>query len=306
MSRTVARRLTAALVVTIVVAGCIDRGPPSTEDQMRSMGLAPDILVTIDERTEVTIRSNDGTPELLVFVADVFGGSRLGVNPASRPTVGAGMVGDATSPGPRPDGLPGPAYQYLFGADQGPIAKVETDEPEARIELVNPDIDGWLIVVPETVGADYVPWRLVGTDGAVVYASAGIGMPDFGLEVDARTKVFERSRDGVPELLVYTPNAFGGADLAVTGADTLTVNGGLAGTATSPGYRYLFGAGQGPLQSERGIIAQPSDRAELLNAVDWGWVIIVPDSVPIDDVRWRLIDPDGIPIYAATGLTPER
>jgi hypothetical protein len=306
MSRILTRRLLAALVLTVFLAACIDRGPPSTEDQMRSLGLPLDNLVTIDERTEVSIRSNDGTPELLVFVADVFGGSRLGVNPASRPTVNGGMVGDATSPGQSIDNQRGPAHQYLFGAGQGPIARVETDEPEARVELVNPDIDGWLIVVPETVGADYVPWRLVGTDGAVVYASAGIGMPDFGVEVDARTKVFERSRDRVPELLIYSPNAYGGADLAVTAADTPTVNGGLAGTVTSPGHRYLFGAGQGPLDSERGIIAQPSDRAELLNAVDWGWVIIVPDSVPIGDVRWQLIDPDGTPIYAATGLTPER
>jgi hypothetical protein len=303
----VARRLTAALVVTIVVAACIDRGPPSTEEQMRSMGLPLDILVTIDERSEVTIRSNDGTPELLFFTADVFGGSRLGVVPAERPTTNGGMVGDAGT-------------EYLFGAGQGPIARVETDESEARVELVNPDIDGWLIVVPETVGTAALPWRLIGPDGVALYASVGIGMPDWGLAVDDATQAYVSIRDGVPELLVYTPNAFGGADLAVTAADTPTVNGGRAGTATSPGYRYLFGAGQGTLKPygvDAGVIrtadqtpVSPMTRSTKIvidaerQTFDATWIVVVPDSVPIDNVEWRLTGPDGTVIYRATGLSP--
>ena len=307
MSRILTRRFLAALVLTVFLAACIDRGPPSTEDQMRSMGLPLDILVTIDERTEVTIRVNDGRPELLFFTADVFGGSRLGIVPAERPTINGGMVGDAGA-------------QYLFGAGQGPITRVETDEPEARVELVNPDIDGWLIVVPETVGTGALAWRLIGPEGAAVYASVGTGMPDWGMAVDEATRAYVSVRDGVPELLIHTPNDFGGVDLAVTAADTPTVNGGLAGTATSPGHRYLFGAGQGPLRShviDAGVIraadqepVSPLTQSTRIvvdaerQTFDATWIIVVPDSVPIGDVQWRLVDPDGTSIYEAQGLMP--
>jgi hypothetical protein len=68
-------------------------------------------------------------------------------------------------------------------------------------------------------------------------------MPDWAVSVDDGTRVYVRVREGVPELLVFNLNDLGGADLAVTPADTPTTDGGLVGTGTSPGHRYLFGAG---------------------------------------------------------------
>ena len=308
------------VALAMAAAGCIDRGPPSTEDQMRSMGLPLDSLVTVDDETQVTVRTEDGTPELLIFVADVFGGSDLGINPAKQQTINGGMVGDAISPGPHIDGKVGPAHQYLFGAGQSPLSRVETDEPGAMVELVNRDVNGWLIEVPGALGLGALPWRLVGADETVLYESVGTGMPEWGLAVDDDTQAFVRIRDGVVELLVYTPNAFGGSALAVTPADIPTVNGGLAGTATSPSYRYLFGAGQGPLKPngvDAGVIRAPdqtpvSPRTQSTEVVvdaehqtfDATWIIVVPGSVPISDVHWKLVDPDRHVLFEAVGLTP--
>ena len=199
----------AVIAVGLVVTGCREHSEPSTEQQMRDLGLPLDILATIDPRTQVTVRSTDGVRELLIFSYYHFGGTELGIIPATRPTVNGGMVGDASSLGmPAGRGIE-PAHQVLFGAGQGPLTRVETDEPEAWTELVNPDVDGWLITVPETVGADYISWRLIGNDGALLYESAGIGMPDFGLAVDEQTSCSSGSATAPPSSLSTrrTPSA---------------------------------------------------------------------------------------------------
>jgi hypothetical protein len=304
--------VTVAIAVVIGLAACDLGRAPSIEDQMHSLGLPLDILMTVDEATQVTVRSKDGVPELLIFVTQTLGSSRPGINPAKRPTVNGGMVGDAISPGPHIEGKLGPAHLYLFGAGQGPITRVEVDEPVARAELVNPDVDGWVIVMPETVGVGTLGWSLIGPDGQPVFESVGIGLPDFGMKVDQQTRAWVRFSRQVPELLVYTTNAFGGADLAVTVADHPTANGGLAGSATSPGYRYLFGAGQGPLRPGQGVrVREPSTGDPSVTEAhaqsfdyptDAGWVIAVPDTIAIEDIEWSLVGPDGTTLYQGIGL----
>jgi hypothetical protein len=261
------------------------------------------------------VRIKDDVPELLIFVADRFGGDDLGINHAGDRTVNGGMVGTANSPGPPIDGKPGPYYQYVFGAGQGSITAVEVEEPEARVELVNPEVDGWVVVVPNTIGAATMQWKLIGSDGTVVFESVGTGMPSFGMQIDESTRAFVQLRDGEPELQIFTPNAFGGAQLATSRADHPTIGDGFAGTATTGGYRFLFGAGQGELRSDRGIqVREPPTgdpgiteaRAELVNGRGWGWVIVVPDTVAIDDLEWQLVDPEGTVLFEATGLEGQR
>ena len=307
------------LVLALVPTACIDRGPPSAEDQMRDLGLPFDNLLELDEEVHVTVRLNEGVPELLIFQADSFGGDRLGINPATEQTVNGGMVGDANSRGPRLDGIDGKhglLRRYLFGAGQGPISSVEVDEPEAQVELVNPEVDGWVIIVPETVGVATLPWRLIGDDGTVIFESVGTGMPGsaFGIEVEARSRASIRLRDGVPDLIIFTPNRFGGAEMEVFPADRPTVDGGFAGTAVHGGNRYVFGAGQGQLMHRTGakvLQPQPSDtgvaevHAYTFNyADDAGWIIVAPETMSINEIQWRLVDPDGNTIHEATGLGP--
>jgi hypothetical protein len=92
----------------------------------------------------------------------------------------------------------------------------------------------------------------------------------------------------------------------VTPADTPTLNGGLVGTVTSKGYRYLFGAGQGPLRWDGVRIRGPNARADYANARGWGWVIVAPDSVAIEELEWSLTSPDGTRFWEAAGLEPRK
>jgi hypothetical protein len=271
-------------------------------------------LVAVDDQTQVTVRSTAGVPELLIFTPYSFGGSYLGIWPAERPTVNGGMVGDANSQGRVTGSSRGLGYRYLFGAGQGPVARVEVDEHEARARLVNPAIDGWVSVVPETIGASVLLWRLIGPDETVIFESVGIGLPEVGMKVDDRTQARVRFLDGIPELLVYTTNAFGGADLAVTAADQPTLNGGLAGTATSPGHRYLFGAGQGRLEPGDGVHMWEPDsgdpavtdaRARAFNyPSDAGWMIVFPDALSVEEIESSLSGEDDAFYYHAIGLGP--
>jgi hypothetical protein len=302
--QSVALRTAVALLLIFAASAC-DQGLPSTEQQMRSLGLPMDSLVTIDENTQVTERVNEGVPELLMFTPAAFGGSVLTVNPATRPTVNGGMVGKGEYGALQHEDRVLPAVQYLFGAGQGPIGQVQVDEPTARAELVNREINGWLIVVDGTVVLDGLTWRLLDPDGAVLFDSVGLGLPGVGLKVDATTEVSVRVFDGVPQLWVFTSNSYGGADLAKTVADHPTVSGGLAGTASSPGFGFVFGGGQGPLRSADGVIAAtPDARTQVVNATTDGlWVIVVPEATSVADIEWSLVGPNGQTMYQGVGLT---
>ena len=48
-------------------------------------------------------------------------------------------------------------------------------------------------------------------------------------------------------------------------------------------------------------------RAFTLNSADdAGWIIVVPDTISINESEWRLVAPDGSVVYEAKGLEPKR
>ncbi len=260
---------------------------------MREAGLPLGSLFTVDEDTQITVRLEDGVPQLLIFTPDAFGGSALRVWPAGRPTASGGQVGRASSFG----------WKYLFGAGQGPLGQVVADSPDARTAMVNPAIDGWVIVIPTAIGTDTLPWRLIDPNGVVMFESVGLGLPDAGLQVDEDTWALVEIAEGTAELLVYTTNPYGGADLRVTPADRTTIDGGQIGTAVSPGYRYLFGAGQGPPEHVWDItVDDQAAKARVYNRAIRGWMIAVPDTVAIENLAWQLLDQDKSVVYRGVGL----
>lgn len=303
-------RIAAVLALAAAVSACVDNGPPSMEQQLRDQGLPLDMVMSVDQETEVMVRLNDGRPELMIFTPHRFGGSEMKPWPADRPTVNGGEVGDARSPREsndeqRVDGL---GWEYLFGAGQGWVGDVVVDEPEARAQVVNPDIGGWVIVVPETVEIKSLRWKLMGADGRTLFQATGAGLPaDNLMVVDDHTSVAVQVRDGEPQLLIFTPNEFGGFNVETRRADLATVGEGKFGVGSSlgpdgksmTGHRYLFGAGQGPIQ---GLVVNPEARTSIVNPAVDGWVIVVPKGVPFDALEWQLLGPDGTVIFDATGI----
>ena len=197
--------LALALLATAVVAGCIDRGEPTTEQQMRELGLPMDILFALDDEHDVTVRVTDGVPELVSFEDYRFGGSIMSISPAQAPTLNGGMMGLGS--------------HLVFGAGQGPIVGLEADVEGARTAIVNPDVDGWVIALPSGVPAEVTPWRLLHADGATLYESVGSGLP-IGFAVDDATGAVVAMRDGVPELRLFAPNPFGGIAMTTYPAET--------------------------------------------------------------------------------------
>ena len=307
------RRVVAVgIVLTLGVAAC-DRGSPSTEQQLRDAGLPLDTLMTVDEHTQAMVRLSDGAPEMMIFTPDRFGGSIVGRLPADHASANGGQTGRAWSLGAFSDTTRtyGPGWDLLFGAGQGPIEQVVVDEQDARAQIVNPGIGGWVIVVPDTVEIESLSWRLVGADGAVVYRAVGPGLPDDNvLKIDDRTSVTLHSRGGKPELQLFTPNTFGGFDMTAWPADRASVAGGTFGLAETPGpdgmsmtgYHYLFGAGQGPLLGVN--VNEPVGRAAIVNPDIDGWVIVVPATIAFSELEWQLIGSDGKQVFAAVGAEP--
>jgi len=165
------------LISTMVASGC-DPGLPSAEDQMRRMGVPLNAVMEVNEETKVTLWLHDGKPEFVIFNPYPFGGWEPHPWLADLPTVGGGeMGGQAYSLGPAHEatgGLPAgfdPGFCYLFGAGQGPIKEVHVSSPDARWQIVNPSIGGWVIVVSETVGLNDLELQLIGPDDEVVFSS---------------------------------------------------------------------------------------------------------------------------------------
>lgn len=181
-------------LLAIAIAGCVDRGGPTTEQQLRELGLPMDILFAVDDQHDVTVRVESGVPQLVSFEDYRFGGSIMSLTPARSPTFNGGMMGL------RP--------HLLFGAGQGPVAVLEADAPGARTAIVNPDVDGWVIALPGDVAAETTPWRLLDAAGATVFASVGSGIP-IGFTVDEATGAEVVLHAGVPQLRLFAPNRFG-------------------------------------------------------------------------------------------------
>jgi len=137
-----------------------------------------DALLNVNAETRVTLHMN-ADPELLIFVPGHFGGWEPHATLGERPTVDGGKMGDSYSLGPWNDEQRqyDPGYCYLFGANQGPIKKISVGTSEAKWQIVNPAIGGWVIVVPESVGTEALEWQLIGPDGASVFEHAGSDAP---------------------------------------------------------------------------------------------------------------------------------
>lgn len=171
-SRRGALTITLAVLLGASSAACIDRGPPSTEEQLESLGLPLDSLMDVDEATQVTVHVQDGKPVLLIFTPQPFGGSDRKEWVAERPSVNGGLMGDARSSADV-DGQGVVRYEYLFGAGQGPIDRVEVTDLSARAEVVNPETGAWVIVVPAHVGVEGLEWDLIGLENQMVYSGIG-------------------------------------------------------------------------------------------------------------------------------------
>ncbi len=280
--------LTPALLATAVVAGCIDEGGPTTEQQMRELGLPMDSLLAIDDEHDVTVRVTDGVPELVSFEDYRFGGSIMSISPARVPTINGGMMGL----GPH----------LIFGAGQGPVVGLEADIDGARAAIVNPDVDGWVIALPSDVAAEVTPWRLLEAAGATVYESVGSGLP-IGFAVDDATGAVVAMRDGAPELRLYAPNRFGGISLSTYPAETPTIGNGRVGTATAGGYRYVFGGGQGAIGPV--MLTRPAEARSTGRAGDDGtWLVVTPETVALDRIEWWPDDPEGDVALTGVGTEP--
>ena len=277
-----------ALLATAVVAGCIDRGGPTTEQQMRELGLPMDILFALDDEHDVTVRVTDGVPELVSFEDDRFGGSIMSISPAQAPTLNGGMMGLGS--------------HLVFGAGQGPIVGLEADVEGARTAIVNPDVDGWVIALPSGVRAEVTPWRLLDADRATLYESVGLGLP-IGFAVDDATGAVVAMRDGVPELRLFAPNRFGGISMTTYPAETPTIGAGRVGTATTGGYRYVFGGGQGAIGPV--MLTRPAEARSTGRAGDDGtWLVVAPETVALDRIEWWLDDPEGDVALTGVGTEP--
>jgi hypothetical protein len=278
--------LTLALLVTAVV-GC-DEGGPTTEQQMRELGLPMDSLHAVDDEHDVTVRVSDGVPELVSFEDYRFGGSIMSIFPARIPTINGGMMGL----GPH----------LMFGAGQGPVVGLEADVGGARAAIVNPDVHGWMIALPSDVAAEVTPWRLLDAAGATVYESVGSGLP-IGFAVDDATGAVVGLRDGEPELRLYASNRFGGISLSTYPAEVRTIGDGTVGTVTAGGYRYVFGGGQGPIGPV--ILTRPADARSTGRAGDDGtWLVVAPEIVALDRIEWWLDDPEGDVALTGVGTHP--
>lgn len=164
--------MTLSVLLGLSAVACVDQGPPSTEEQMGTLGLPLDSLMDVDDTTQVAINIQDGKPVLLIFTPHRFGGSDRKEWIGERPSVNGGLMGDARSSTELDDqGVV--RYEYLFGAGQGPIESVVVTNPAARAEVVNPETGAWVIVVPATVGVEGLEWDLVGPENEVVYSGIG-------------------------------------------------------------------------------------------------------------------------------------
>jgi hypothetical protein len=145
---------------------------------MSDLGLPVASALRVDEDTLVTVRMVSGVPELLIYTPFSFGGDEVHQWPAESGTINdRGAFGRGISLGPfnatrREYEF---FYCYLFGAGQGPIRDIRLSDPAARWKLTNPEIDGWVIVIPNDEDFMELEWVLIGGDGGVIHS--GIGFP---------------------------------------------------------------------------------------------------------------------------------
>ena len=110
------------------------------------------------------------------------------------------------------------------------------------------------------------------------------------------------------ELVTMVANGRGGWEVGTAASDAQTVDGGLVGMVSFEGdtgmnwNMFVFGTGPTNVASVRMLERQ--GRAELLDPATHAWVIALRHYLPIDSMRWQLVDADGDVIYNARGLVP--
>lgn len=142
---------------------------------MRSLDLPAESALQVNEETTVTVRMAKGSPELLIYTPFSFGGDDAEAWPAEAVAGSGGRVGNGFSLGIYDDenSARGPGFCYVFGAGQGPISEIAIDDPAARWQIVNDEIDGWVIVMSEDAELGELDWQLIGPGGDVVHSGRG-------------------------------------------------------------------------------------------------------------------------------------
>lgn len=143
---------------------------------------------------------------------------------------------------------------------------------------------------------------------------ASLGVPvDSAMQVNEETVVIVRLASGLPELLIYTPNRFGGDEVSAWPADDGTIGDGAYGSGTSLPpfdeerdeypffYCYLFGAGQGPIEDI--VLSNPAARWQITNPEIDGWVVVMSDEEDVKALEWQLVGADGGVIHAGRGFS---
>lgn len=162
-------------VFVLFMASC-DVGDPPAAEQMLSLGLPVESAFRVDADTVVTVRMAGEKAELLIYRPHSFGGDEVNVWPAAMTSASGTEIGNGYSQrydDRRNEG--GPGYCYLFGAGTGPIGDIEVSDPEARWQIVNDEIDAWVIVMPEEEEQGGLDWQLIGPDGDLL--DSGRGFP---------------------------------------------------------------------------------------------------------------------------------
>jgi hypothetical protein len=163
-----------ASLLALVLVAC-DPGYPPAAEQMANLGLPVDSAMQVDEETVVIVRLASGTPELLIYTPNPFGGDEVKAWPADDGTIGDGAIGTGTSLPPFDEQRREYPffYCYLFGAGQGPIGDILLSNPAARWQITNPEIDGWVVVMSNDEDVKAFEWDLIGADGRIIHAGRG-------------------------------------------------------------------------------------------------------------------------------------
>lgn len=129
----------------------------------------------VNEETLVTVRMQGGVAELLIFTPNRFGGDEFTAWPAEPSTSAGGQIGNGYSLKPEDDTRTDrePGICYVFGAAQGAVDDIVVDDPAARGQVVNPEIGGWVIVMPESEATTELDWQLVASAGDEIYSGRG-------------------------------------------------------------------------------------------------------------------------------------
>ena len=142
---------------------------------------------------------------------------------------------------------------------------------------------------------------------------SSMGLPaESALQVNEETVVTVRMAGEAPELLIFTPNRFGGDEMYAWPAASGAPGGLQVGNGFSlgiynedrdeydPGFCYVFGAGQGPIEDV--TVDDPAARSQVVNPEIGGWVIVMSEDEGVGELNWQLIGSAGDVIHDGRGF----